>query len=195
MSAPHSSLQDHPFRDNLKRASFKYCTKALEITTRQWCPLFRDGNSAVANRAPLHLSFTTNYPHNGHFLWMKGQAGLGGSAARGRLRVGVEGENGTRGWQCCSECVSYLESSGRAPPRDRAKACASDTLNVDYVTLYTAPPEFRGSGSFILWILWMSGLFSGRAEHGCFRLFLHAGAERRLLFWSYGNHGINHSVM
>lgn len=47
----------------------------------------------------------------------------------------------------------FLESSGRAPPRDRAKACAFDTLNADYVTLYTAPPEFRGSGSFILWIL------------------------------------------
>lgn len=47
----------------------------------------------------------------------------------------------------------FLESSGRAPLRDRAKACASDTLNADYVTLYTAPPEFRGSGSFILWIL------------------------------------------
>lgn len=32
----------------------------------------------------------------------------------------------------------------------------------------------------------MSGLFSGRAEHGCFRLFLHTGAERRafiLVIW------------
>lgn len=42
---------------------------------------------------------------------------------------------------------------GEVPLGDRAEACASDTLNADYVTLYTAPPEFRGSGSFILWIL------------------------------------------
>lgn len=46
-----------------------------------------------------------------------------------------------------------LDGSGRAPLRDRAKACASNALNADYVTLYTASPEFRGSGSFILWIL------------------------------------------
>lgn len=37
----------------------------------------------------------------------------------------------------------FLESGRRAPLRDRAKACVSDTLNADYVTLYTAPPEVQ----------------------------------------------------
>lgn len=115
MNGLHFSLKRSPFRDNSERASFEYWTKAFEITTRQWCPLFRDGNSAVTNWAQLHLSFTTNYPHNGHFLWMKGQAGLGGGVGGG-LRVGVGGENRTWGWQCCSECVSFfgVEQEGTA---------------------------------------------------------------------------------
>jgi len=50
-------------------------------------------------------------------------------------------------------CVISLEWSTRAPLGDRAKACAPDTLNADCVTLYAAPSEFKGSGTFILWIL------------------------------------------
>ncbi len=162
------------FSDNLVEASFECWTK--ELVTRQWCPLFRDGNSAPASRAQLHPSFTTICPHNGHFLRMKGQAGLGG---------GVGGIKGCGwGWEqhkgmtvLLRVCVIFW----RAPLRDRAKACVSDTLNADYVTLYTAPPEFRGRWSFILWILWMLGLFSGRAKHGCFRLFLHTRVE----WWAF----------
>lgn len=166
-----STYQTSVCTEITQRASFEYWTKAVEITTRQWCLLFWDGNSAPTDRAQLHPSFTTNYPHNGHFLWMKGQDGLGGGVWV--LRVG--GESRTRGWQCYSElCIIFWSRAGG----HRAEACASHTLNADYVTLYTAPPEFRESGSFILWILWMSGLFSGCAERGCFRLFLHTRPER-----------------
>lgn len=36
----------------------------------------------------------------------------------------------------------------------------------------------------------MLGLFSGRAEHGCFHFFLHTGSKGGLLFWWYGNMGV-----
>lgn len=104
------------------------------------------------------------------------------------------GENRTGGWQCSSDCVNFLFFfRARATLRDRAEACASDTLNVDYVTLYTAPPDFRESSSFILWMLWMWGLFSRWAERGCFRLVLHTRTEMELFFflsffWSFWNH-------
>lgn len=78
-----------------------------------------------------------------------GSVGVGGGDKG--LRLGVRTAQGDDS-AALSVC-HFLESSRRAPLRDRAKACASDTLNVDCVTLYTAPLEFRGRGSFILWIL------------------------------------------
>lgn len=120
-------------------------TEPKRLKSQQGSDVLSSETETPANWAQLHPSFTTNCPHNGHFLQMKGQAGLGGGV--GGVRTGQGDDSAT-----LSVC-HILESSRRAPLRDRAKACASDTLNADYVTLYTAPPEFRGSGSFILWVL------------------------------------------
>ena len=86
----------------------------------------------------------------------------GGAARRcgGRgeewLRLGVRTGQGDDS-AALSLSTFFWEWSRRAPLRNRAEVYASNSLNADCVTLYTAPPEFRGSGSFILWVLWMSG--------------------------------------
>lgn len=63
---------------------------------------------------------------------MKVQAGLGGGVGGDEglgLRVRT-GQGDDSAALSVSLCV-FLESSRRAPVRDRAKACASDTLNAD----------------------------------------------------------------
>lgn len=174
-SALHFSQQHSLFRDSFDGASFEHWTKALEITTCQWCPLYRDGNSAPAVRAQLHPSFTTIYPHNGHFLQMKGQAGPGGGVGGTTTGVGgAVGENRTRGWQRGSVC-HFLEWSGRAPLRDRARPVRPTLWMQIVLHCKRLHRSSEGAGSFILWMLWMSGFgFWVKAERRCFRSFLRA---------------------
>lgn len=90
----------------------------------------------------------------------------------------------------------FLESSRRAPLRDRAEACASDTLNADYVSLYTAPLEFRGSGLIYFVDIMNVGFVFGSSRTRMFSLISpHRELSGGLLFWSYGNRGINQPAM
>ena len=89
------------------------------------------------------------------------------------LRWGAVGENRTRGWQCCSVC-HFLESSGRAPLRDRARPVRPTLWMRIMLHCKRLHRSSEGAGSFILWILWMSGFgFWVKAERRCFCLFLH----------------------
>lgn len=192
ISAFSFSIPHNLFRDQLEGASLEYWTKELEITTRQWCTLFRDGSS---NRATLHPSLTTIYPHNGHFLRMKGQAGLGsGVGGHEGLGLGVRTGQGDDS-AALSVWMSFfgVEREGTAEGQSKGLCVPHFDCRLCY-TVHGSPRVQRERVIYFVNIMNVGFVF-GQSRTRMFSLISPHGPKGGLLFWTYENHGINHSVM
>lgn len=108
------------------------------------------------------------------------RAGGAGWWCRGGWMVGAGGENRTGGWQCCSELVSFCfcsRAGGHRWGTEQRPVCLTLWMQI-MLHCTRLPQSSEGAGHLFCGYYECWGLFSGRAEHGCFPLFLHTGAER-----------------
>lgn len=166
----------------------------LDITTRQRCPVFWDGNTVPA-AALISNNLQTQWA-----LSLDERAGGAGwqrwGGVGGGVGFGLVGENRTRGWQCCSECVSFfgVEQGGHrwgTEPRP-----VRPTLWMQIMLHCTRlPRSSEGAGHLFCGYYECRVCFRVEQNTDVFAYVSTHGPGFALLFWSYRNHGINHAVM
>lgn len=131
-----------------------------------------------------------------------------GGVGRGRVCLKIGGEGRTRGWQCCTECVSVLgvKQGSEASWSDGGLAgrhCWETEQRPVCPTLWMKimlhctrlPLSSEGVGHLFCGYYECRVCVWVKPNEEVFACFSTQGMRGGLLFFSYGNHRINHSVM